>query len=171
MIKTVTSSLLLLLCIATTSIAQERVKLLCKGLPAKPEYQYLNGTTTNGLVNLAPNKNVLYSGSIWEKMSLGGNVFAFRCLNDHPNPKYVYLNGITSTGEVKLAPDTKPPYSGTHWKEVRLKDGTVAYECLNNDHNPKYLFLNGMPGTGVVNLVADKNESGTVGTHWMLERK
>ncbi len=173
MIKTRIAFILMLLSIATSVIAQERVKFLCKGAKPNPEHRYLNGTTTSGVVNLAPNTSSLYSGTIWEKVSVGGDVFIFRCLNNNnsnPKAKFFYLNGVTSTGQVNLASDKDAPNSGTHWKEVHLKDGTLAFQCLNSSLNPKGVFLNGNTATGGVNLAGDNNEKNNSGTHWAIER-
>ncbi len=104
--------------------AQERVKLLCQGNFHNPKYQYLNGVTTNGVVNLAPEADRAHSGAWWEKVRLGRDEVAFRCLGSYNNPRYVYLNGQTGNGAVNLVADTQP--SGTHWREIHLHDGTVA---------------------------------------------
>ena len=148
--------------------AQERVKIYCQGNIHNPQYQYLDGVTTNGAVNLVPEANGAHSGAWWEKVHLGGDEVAFRCLGSYHNARYVFLNGVTENGVVNLVADTRP--TGTHWREIHLHDGTVAFECLGAYHNPAYIYLNGLTETGGVNLAPDKRERDASGTHWTIER-
>ena len=93
----------------------DSVILKCLGADNNPKYQYLNGGTVDGSVDLAPSTDGIYTGTRWQVEPLSGGGVAFKCLGSDNNLKYQYLNGGTADGSVDLAPSTDGIYTGTRW--------------------------------------------------------
>ena len=90
----------------------------CLGSIRNENHVWLNGSTVDGSVNLAPRRSFQSPGVQWyvtQTQDGDGYKYNLKCM-DTSNPNYLYLDGKTGDGSVRLAPGTANPYTGTFWK-------------------------------------------------------
>lgn len=90
----------------------------CLGSIRNREHVWLNGSTADGSVNLAPQSSIQSAGVQWYVTQIqDGDGYRYNLKSMAiSNPNYLYLDGKTGDGSVRLAPGTANPYTGTFWK-------------------------------------------------------
>jgi hypothetical protein len=86
--------------------------LECRGNVEGP--RFLDGRTADGTVGLAPNTKKPFTGTVWQAVQLGNEIYNFKCLGATEGSRF--LDGRTPNGSVGLAPNTNPPFTGTRWR-------------------------------------------------------
>jgi hypothetical protein len=135
-----------------------------RGLGGVPGPRFLNGNTDTKGVNLVPNTNLPFSGTVWTvgNGDIPGSLFLF-CAGADDGPRC--LDGNTAIGAVGLSPNLNPPFTGTRWQAIPVAGG-INLKCLGNLPGPR--FLDGRTNNGTVGLAAGTAFPFT-GTLWEVD--
>ncbi len=79
-------------------------------------HRYLHGDTIHGTVNLAPTKELPYTGTKWQLIQLSDNKYALKSMGHSTEGQNLrYLHGNTIAGSINLSPSSDSPYTGAVW--------------------------------------------------------
>lgn len=78
-----------------------------------PGPAFLDGTTADGTVSLAPRTDGIYTGTHWQVTTADEGFVTLACAGTTQGPRY--LEAHRTDHSVGLAPDVEPPFTGTRW--------------------------------------------------------
>lgn len=139
------------------------VHIYCLGHIDGP--RYLNGSTSDGVVNMSTSTEYPTTGVKWKIERTQEGFINLRCMGHIDGVRY--LNGNTIEGVVNMSNELVYPTTGTRWTLVRKKDGNYHIKC--EGHIDGIRYLNGNTVTGEVNL-SNELVFPTTGTSWRISK-
>lgn len=125
-----------------------------------PGPAFLDGTTAEATVGLAPRTDGIYTGTHWQVTTAAEGFVTLACAGTTQGPRYLQARGTDQP--LGLAPDTEPPFIRTRWWVRSVGDDLVTL------HSQDGALLSGLTDPAIRSVTVSTTDPAPGGTRWRV---